>query len=421
MNPASLLNPDFDFFDQASRRHLFLQMSNRMSMHQKVSTVIILFAEDVGDNRRQFNLSRSDKDYINFILKEAFVSFMVNEALFLDVGKIDIKSGVTFFRNPAQLISNPLHLARKGRISNSASAQSDPYREGSLMFKTEYYTSSGTFTAAFIPRIISPSEKAEITEQNVLERVNSKNMGLLKWRLMSTGNFNPELVLLIGNRVGASGALSVEKGSVIFNLEGSLANHSPVCITSEEAQNKIRTFSFPLPPVENFFIQRDCQVFYMEAMAGFNYRNFKRKYNIIAEYYYNQAGFSRSEWEEYFSFLNLLNDYSNRISPLYKNGIGIFAEESRRLACENVLSGRHYLCTRQEMDDLFLKDVSVCLNYMISLSDFSGLVDVHAEYRLSGRGWKILAGYWTTTGGRETEFGVQMVKNGIYMGVTYLW
>lgn len=420
MNSTSLLNPDSRFFDQSRRHHLYLQMCNRMSIH-KVSTTITLFSEGVGDNRRQWESHRNDGDYVNVILKEASASFMIAEALFVDAGKIDIKSGVAFFRNPAALISNPLHLPRKGRISNNASAQSDPYREGSLMLKTDYYTTGGTFTAAFIPRLTAPSGKSEITEQNILERVNNRNMGLLKWRRSSTGDFNPEIVFLVGDRLGAGAAVSVEKGPVIFNLEGSLKNHAPVFVPSREAENAIRTFSFPATPVEEFLLRRDRQTFYFEGTAGLNYRSFKRKYNIIAEYYYNQAGLSRREWKEYFSFLNLLNDYGRRISVLYTHGVGVFAEKNRILACENALPGRHYIFTRQEKEELFLRDLSVRLNYMINLNDWSGLADVHAEYQLSGRGWKLHAGWWTTAGGTATEFGAQMVDSGLYTGVTYLW
>lgn len=421
MNSTSLLNPDRRFFDENRRQHLYLRMRNRMSIHKNVAITVSFFAEDVGDNLRRWEADRNEGNYVNVILKEASASFMVTKALFVDVGKIDIKSGVAFFRNPAELVSNPLHLPRTGRTSNNASIQSDPYREGSLMLKADYYTRGGTFTVAFIPKLTAPSGKPEITEQNILERVNSRSVGLLKWRRSSRGDLNPEIVLLIGSRLGVGAAVSAEKNSIIFNLEGSLKNHAPVFVPSREAEINIRTFSFPTTPAEEFLFKRDSQTFYFEATAGLNFRSFKRKYNIIAEYYYNQAGLSTTEWREYFSFLNLLNDYGKRISDLYNHGIGAFAEKNRILACDNVLSGRHYLLTRQEKEKLFFRDLSIRLNYMISLNDWSGLVDVQAEYQLSGSGWKLHTGYWTTVGGTTTEFGVQMVRSGIYAGVAYLW
>ena len=94
----------------------------------------------------------------------------------------------------------------------------------------------------------------------------------------------------------------------------------------------------------------------------------------IVEYYYNQAGYSKSEWKSRIAEYRALETAAdNDAAYLYNLGMAY-----RSLTLNRSFNGRHYLMIR--LSNPTTDDYQVAVNTIINLQDFSGMVMPSLSY-----------------------------------------
>jgi len=320
-------------------------------------------------------------------LREAYLGWHPLERTYLDAGRINLKSGVALGYNPTDFF-------RARAVVEPLSADPTVLREdrlGTLMLRGQQLLDGGSLTAAFAPKLYDPS--AIYTNLDLpsvdpmLDRTNASSRFLVKSSLNITDRLSPEFLLYregAQTRLGANLAESLGQ-KVVAYLEWSGGRHASLI---DGALHYGRETGTVPPQAPSPLPESSRESFQNELAIGASYTSESRvTFNL--EYHFNQAGFARADWRNWFAAgqsgssgsaaareLWYLRDYAlDRQAPI----------------------SRHSVFLRADWVDAFIPKLELTGFVNADVYDGSGLAQISADYYLSD--------HWTVGGLVATNFG----------------
>ncbi len=327
-------------------------------------------------------------------LRELYVSWQPNQVIWLDAGRINLKSGVAVGHNPTDFF-------RTRSVVLPLTADPTILREdrlGTLMVQGQVVWPGGSFIVAFAPQVTLPT--AIYRSNNLpsfdpmLDRTNAQDRLLLKGSLQIAEGFNPELLLYhAANRTQFGTNLTVALGrQTIGYLEWAGGMNTNLIDSALIYGHQTGTLPAPalglLPGSQAVHFQND-------AVLGFSFST-EARITINAEYHYYQPGFTQQDWRNWFNLGTSRSNVAAVTSALWY--IRAYAADQQDPV------SRHSAFLRANWVDAFVPNLELTALANISLLDGSSLVQATADYYLSNQ-WTLGAQASVTLGGRRTEFG----------------
>jgi hypothetical protein len=323
-------------------------------------------------------------------LREAFVSWQPSESVWLDVGRINIKSGVAVGYNPTDYF-------RTRSVVLPLTADPTILREdrlGTLMVQGQFFWSGGSITTAFAPRVTLPTALYRTNNlpnfDPMLDRTNAEDRFLLMGSARVAEGFSPELLIYhAGNRTqfGANLTTAIGQQTVAYAEWAGGANTS---LIDNALSYGRQTGTLPATALAVIPADRTLR-FENDTAAGFSFAT-QARITVNLEYHYYQPGFSQQDWRNWFG----VGSRQGTSSTLWY--IRSYALD------QQVPVSRHSAFVRVDWVDAFVPNLELTALANVSLLDGSSLVQTTADYHLSDV-WTVggLASF--TYGGRRSEFG----------------
>ena len=322
--------------------------------------------------------------------RELYASLEPRPRDYLDAGRINVKSGVALGFNPtdffkARAVVDPL-TADPGALRED--------RLGTLMLRGQHVGEGASFSALYAPRVTDPAPIAADPYRGfnpLFSHTNASNRWLLKGG-MKIGDMDPEAVIFGQDgqwKIGGNLSRPIGQATVAY-LEWAGGRRLGIVDLAIAFGRKTGTIPAAAPwPIS----QDEDKRFRSQLAVGASYTT-ESKLTLNLEYHYNEAGFSRSDWDRWFALgerpganlapaLWYLRAYASGFQePLYRHGLFLRGD------------WQDFLVRRLELTGFVLADAG----------DGSTLYQLEAQYSASDR-WTfgVLAG--GTTGGRRSDFG----------------
>ena len=284
-----------------------------------------------------------------------FVSIPLND-FFIDIGKKKISRGVGFLKSPADFLMNFSRDYTKDKTRDSR------FAEGSFMAGVDYYSSVGVWTLSYLPQLdMSNTDTRRLFSSGQNERL------FFSYQFQPDGADGGIDATLSGTNYQVGAYISLlPSDSIELHFEGSVSRYdtrkslSIIAIPYVGNQYTVTTESLEWRP---FVIVGGSYIF--------------PKFTILAEYYYNGAGYVQSEWNKLRdNFKSAADAYGTLSSDFNKGNLG--SSMDFLSSFESLSLCRHYLMLRGYTDDL--DGYSFALLGIFNLEDFSGRSMLSASY-----------------------------------------
>jgi hypothetical protein len=340
----------------------------------------------------QSDIAFPDSHDVRLDVREGYFSWMPDAGTYVDVGRINLKSGVAIGSNPTDFF--------KARAVVDPTSQ-DPEvlrndRLGTLMARIQQIWSAGAVTFAYAPKVASLSriytDETLPSLNPMLDRTNASNRFLIKANVNVSDNFSPEaLVYHADGRTKFGLNITDNFGkSVVGYVEWSGG------VQPDLASQAVRfgRDSGDLPPNAPLpFAEKSNNTFRNDAVLGASYTTSSQiVFNL--EYHYFGAGFSPTTWRSWF----LRGE---------AGGAPIRAElwYIRDYAQDQQLSiTKQSVFVRFDRTDAFIRNFELQGFISDDLYDGSASVQVEGDYYLSNH-WTISGLLNNTLGSRHSDFG----------------
>jgi hypothetical protein len=321
-------------------------------------------------------------------IRELFASWRPLEGVFLDAGRINLKSGVA-------LGFNPTDFFRTRAVVEPLSVDPSALREdrlGALMVRGQLVWHGGAVTAAYAPEVTSPSRLyANTTLPSVdpmFDRTNARHRFLIKGNFEPGADFSPELLFYDEDgqlRFGTNLTRSIGKQLVAY---AEWSGGSQPSLTQEAVSYGVLTSTIPATALPTSSWAR----FQQDFSGGFSYATESRM-TFWAEYHLHQAGFSRQDWRSWF------DDGTARptVAPLLWYVRGYAQDQQAPLS-------KHYLFLRADWTDAFVLNLELAAFANVNLYDGSTLGQLTASYAVTNL-WTAALLASVNAGARRSEFG----------------
>ena len=320
-------------------------------------------------------------------LREAYLSWQPSDRTYFDLGRVNLKSGVALGYNPTDFF-------RTRAVVEPLSADPTVLREdrlGTLMLRGQQLFGAGSITVAFAPEVYRPGPIYTNTSlpslDPMLDRTNASNRFLVKSSINLGDRLSPELLLYReGNRTRFGTNLAEGIGQkVVAYLEWSGGRRASLIDDALRYGRDTGTLPVEAPSV----IPEDSHVrFQSELAVGASYTTESRAtFNL--EYHFNQAGFARADWRNWFA----VGQGRSGSSPVAGE---LWYLRGYALDQQNPIS-RHSAFLRASWVDAFVPKLELTGFVNTDLYDGSGLVQLTADYYVSD--------HWTIGGLMSDNFG----------------
>jgi len=344
--------------------------------------------------RAQNNISLPNHENVINDFREGFLSWQPHDGIYLDVGRINLRSG-------AALGFNPTDFFRSRAVVEPLTADPSVLREdrlGTLMLEAQYIGQGRALTVAVAPALVRPSPI--YTDTNLLsfnpsiDRTNAHDRILVKGSFTIGKDFNPELLYYREGSQNKFGA-NLTRGfgqKIIGYLEW--AGGESTNLIDEALRYGRETGTLPpnapgaIPDDTNVHLQNDLA-------AGASYTT-SRKITFNLEYHLHQAGFSRDDWSRWFSAGQGKSSSSPIVGELWY--IRDYALD------QQVPLARQSTFLRADWVDAIIPNLELTGFINTDLYDGSSLVQVSADYYVS-RAWTIGAQISADLGSKRSDFG----------------
>jgi hypothetical protein len=353
-----------------------------------------LVASDRLNLRAESDLSFPDDHNLVNDLREAYIAWRTSDELFLDVGRINFKSGLALGYNPTDFF-------KTRTVSEPLSADPTVLREdrlGTLMVRAQQLWQHGSVTAAFAPRIEEPSaiySNASLPSIDpMFDRTNSQSRFLLKSTFDLAENVNPELLYYhAGDRstIGTNLAATVGKGTVVY-LEWSGAERPSLILDAEAYGRTTGTLPAAGPAILR---GSTASTFKNELALGASYTTTKNL-TINLEYHLNQAGFTAFDWNQWFRTGVASAPEAPVTQTLWY--LRSYAQDQQQQNTEQATF------IRADWVDAFGLKLELTGFSLIDLHDRSSQCQLSASYYLSPA-WTASAQVSANAGSRRSDFG----------------
>ena len=335
----------------------------------------------------------SHEDMINDF-REGYVSWEAADRTYLDAGRINLKSGVAAGFNPTDFF-------RTRAVVDPLSVDPTVLREdrlGTMMGLGEKIWQGGTLTVAAAPKLDNPTPVYNTADLRSfdpsLDRTNAHDRFLIKGSADLAEDFAPELLVYHeANRTsfGANITESLGQKTVAY-AEWAGGNRTSLINEALRYGQKTGT----LPANGPSAIPDDTSVYFQNQLSvGASYTT-ESKITFNLEYHFNQAGFSRHDWNNWFRVGAAPGASANVTKELWY--FRSYAAER-----QDPLSV-HSLFLRADWVDAFVPNLELTGFVNMDLYDGSSLVQVTADYYLSNA-WTVGGLVIADLGGRHSDFG----------------
>jgi hypothetical protein len=324
-------------------------------------------------------------------LREAHLAWQSVKGFFVELGRINLKSGVAEGFNPTDYF-------KTRAVVEPTSADPTVLREdrlGTVMLLAQTIWSGGSLTFAFAPKLASESPPYLDTNlpsfNPMFDRTNARTRTLVKASVDLFDDISPEF-LLYDEAGRTSMGLNVTKGlgqSVVGYLEWSGGSRPDLADDAfmDGVRNRALPPSAPIPVV-------DTRNFANDLAIGASYAT-KIGINLDFEFDYHQAGFSSADWRNWFDATRGNPD------PFLPGELwflrGYAADQQEPMA-------QHSLFLRADWQHAFVRDLALTGFVDTDVHDGSGLAQFTADYYLSEQ-WTVGALTDIYYGRRRSDFG----------------
>lgn len=342
--------------------------------------------------RAEEGLPFPDHEDVRNDLREAYLDWQPDDETFLEVGRINLKNGVA-------LGFNPTDFFKTRAVVEPLSADPSVLREdrlGTLMFLGQHVWEGAAVTLAIAPKLYEPSPVYRNNDlpsfDPMFDRTNAADRVLAKVSFTLADDLAPELLTYYEGgrwRLGANLTRAVGRATVVY-LEwagGDRASLANDALAYGRETGTIPSFAPPVIP------SSAARSFQNDVAVGASYTT-DNEITFNLEYHYHQAGFSDTDWENWFT--------AGIRAP---SVIGAELWYIRAYAAEQQEPlGQHTLFLRADAQDAFVKDLEFTGFINADLRDGSALAQATADYYLS-QNWTLGILGSATFGGRRSDFG----------------
>jgi hypothetical protein len=344
--------------------------------------------------RAEDDLSTPSHEEVVNDLREAYFSWKPLDQIYFDVGRINVKSGVALGYNPTDYF-------KTRAVAEPLSADPTALREdrlGTFMARAQFVWSGGSVTGLLAPRLYDPSPIYTNTNlpsfNPMLDRTNAQDRGLIKVSLDVADNVNPEfLVYREGSqtRVGTNLTMAIGQRVVAY-LEWSGGNQAGLLNRALAYGRDTGAIPINAPDV---IPNNSRQSFQNKLSVGASYTT-ESEVTINLEYHYNQTGFSRRQWDQWFAQGQVAGQLSPVATALwYIRGYAVDQQEQ---------FSQHSVFVRADWNDAFIRKLELTSFVNLDSYDGSGLFQFAANYPVSDL-WSISGVTYINFGGRHSDFG----------------
>lgn len=324
--------------------------------------------------------------------REGFLSWQALPATYLDLGRINLKSGVAAGFNPTDFfktrtVIEPLSI-------DPAVLRED--RLGTFMIEGQHVAESASVTLAVAPKLYDPSRVYTATTlpsfDPMLDRTNAHDRFLLKTSVTLSDKLSPEfLAYHEGERsqFGTNLTESVGQSTVLY---AEWAGGRRASLVADAFHYGVDTGT--LPPAAAATLPFDPRTHFQNDVAsGLSYTT-PNKIVLNLEYHFHQAGFSAQDWHNWFSTEQARANFPGVSQTLWY--VRSYAAEQQEPI------NTHSIFLRADWQDAFVTDLELTALTRVDLQDGSSLAQVTADYYLSDH-WTVGALAAASLGGRRTD------------------
>ncbi len=326
-------------------------------------------------------------------LRETYASFEPRTRDYVDIGRINAKSGVALGFNPtdffkARAVVDPL-------TSDPRALRED--RLGTLMVRGQRLGESGSLSVAYAPAVNRPAPIAADPDRflsPLFARTNGTDRVLVKASARLADGVTPEALLFRekgGVAVGTNLTETIGQSTVVY-VEWAGGRRRG--IVDEALAFGRQTGSIPAA-APDVISQGGEERFRNQAAVGASYTT-ENKITFNLEYHYNEAGFSHADWNRWFT----IGEGRDASSLVARQLWFVRAYASDR---QEPLQ-RHAVFLRMDWVDFLVPKLELTGFALADAGDGSALLQLAADYaRTDSWSFGVLA--TATTGGKRSNFG----------------
>lgn len=353
-----------------------------------------LFLSDRFNLRDEDDLPFPSHEDIVTDFREAYVSWHPSERSYMDAGRINLKSGIALGYNPTDFFKT---RSVAEPLSQDPSAQRED-RLGTVMLRGQCIWDGGSLTFAYAPELHRPSavySNDELPSFNpMFDRTNADNRWLIKGSVDFGDNSSPEFLLYReAGRTYFGTNLSMGLGqSAVAYLEWSGAERPDLITAAVDYGRETGTLpagaSAPIPTATN-------SSFKSELALGASYTT-EANITFNVEYLLNQAGFSRTDWDNWLAAGTHASPQSPLVDELWY--IRGYARDQQQ---QNT---RQAYFIRADWVDAFDLKLELTAFTLVDAYDHSGIAQLSANYYVSDT-WTVGTLGVKYFGSRKSDFG----------------
>lgn len=327
-------------------------------------------------------------------LRELYLGWQPLNQSYLDVGRINLKSGVALGYNPTDFF-------RTRAVVEPLSADPTVLREdrlGTLMVRAQRLWERGSFTAAFAPGLYKSSPiytNLDLPSVDpMLERTNARDRFLGKGTVSIASNFSPEFLLYReGSRTSLGTNLAESLGQkVVAYLEWAGGRRPSLIDDARRYGRETGTLPAGAPSA---LPESSRESFQHELSVGASYTT-ENRITFNLEYHFNQAGFTHMDWSNWFA----AGRNRTAASPIVRE---LWYLRDYALDQQEQIS-RNSIFLRADWSDAFVPKLELTGFVTTDVYDGSGLLQLTADYYLSDT-WTVGALIMTNFGAARSDFG----------------
>jgi len=373
------------------QERLFFDARKEWALNSDVSLAysgrLNLMAQDIGPSVPSHENVRHD-------FREGYVTWQALPGDYLDLGRINLKSGVAAGYNPTDFfktrtVVEPLSV-------DPAVLRED--RLGTFMLEGQHLGEGLAVTLVYAPQLYEPSKiytETTLPSFNpMLDRTNAHQRLLLKASAPLVGDFSPEALLYHeGGRTqfGANLAEGVGQATVLYAEWAAGRRQS---LIADALHYGVDTGTIPgnAPPV----LPRDTRAYFQSDLSAGGSYTTPNKIVLNLEYHFHQAAFSPQDWHNWFATGTTLAHIPGVTQELWF--IRAYAADQQEPLAT------HSAFLRADWQDAFIPNLELTAFANVDLHDGSTLSQITADYYLSNA-WTVGALAAAALGGRRTDQG----------------
>ena len=360
----------------------------------RVSPRVTLTFSDRANVRAEHNLEFFAEQSVINDWREGFLSWQVADNMYVDTGRINVKSGVALGFNPTDFFKT---RAVVEPLSSDPSVLRED-RLGTLMLRVQRIWTGGSMTVAFAPAVSHISPIYSDTNLRAIDpsfdRTNASGRLLVKGSINVAADFNPELLVYHeGDRTRFGVNLTRGIGqNVVAYAEWAGGAQAGVIDGALAYGRDTRVLPVGAPSV----LPDDSALTFRQDLAVGGSFSTRSKLTLNVEYHFHQAGFDKRDWQRWFMAGQGATSASLAAAELW-------FIRSYALDRQDPLT-RHSLFARADWVDAFIRHLELTGFVNMDVYDRSSLAQLTVDYFASSK-WTVGVQASVNAGGASSNFG----------------